>query len=253
MPSGCQNSMYDETSMLYSVMLKWQMKLSFFSCEPISVFLLSILVSYPHRVTLSTRPCLTHSNRFSSKGGVARQNLSVWDQKGIKKMKPVGASWRKDCISRREPQDMHTGQQTQHWQLTLMHTNIRELCSTFCFVFFNQTRGKQSNFQTFICILSLFSRIIENTHTHSLTCKRTHSSYSYLYDTGLRGMPVRCEERDGIIWSHGLSPPITKQSGLVLIFLWKHTGWKWCRKPEVAHQATWANPVQWSVFTLLLL
>lgn len=87
-------------------------------------------------------------------------------------------------------------------------------------MFFLIKQGKtKSKFQTFIYILSLFSRIIANTHTHSITCKHTHSSHSYLYDTGLRGMPVRCEERDGIIWSRGLSPPITKQSGLVLIFL----------------------------------
>lgn len=79
-------------------------------------------------------------------------------------------------------------------------------------------------------------------YTHSRICTRTYSSHSYLYDTGLGGMPVRCEECDGIIGSCGLSPPITQQSGLVLIFLWKHLGWKWCRKQQVAQQATPANP-----------
>lgn len=43
-------------------------------------------------------------------------------------------------------------------------------------------------------------------------------------------------------WDHGLSPAITPQSGLVLIFPWKRLGWKWCRKQQVAHQATQANP-----------
>lgn len=38
-----------------------------------------------------------------------------------------------------------------------------------------------------------------------------------LYGVALRGTPVRCEECDGIMESRGLSPPITKQSGLVLI------------------------------------
>lgn len=65
---------------------------------------------------------------------------------------------------------------------------------------------------------------------------------SYLYETALRGIPVRCEVCDGIIWGHGLSPPITQQSGLVLIFVWKHPAWKWCRKQQVTHQATQANP-----------
>lgn len=84
----------------------------------------------------------------------------------------------------------------------------------------------------------------EETQMQICTLRYMHmySSHSYLYDTGLRGTPVRCEECDGIIGSCGLSPPITQQSGLVLIFFWKHPGWKWCRKQQVAHQATQANP-----------
>ena len=76
-----------------------------------------------------------------------------------------------------------------------------------------------------------------------LTYMLTYSSHCYLYDTDLRGIPLRCEECDGIIGSRGLPPPITQQSSLVLIFVWKkHPRWKWCRKQQVAHQATWANP-----------
>ena len=80
-----------------------------------------------------------------------------------------------------------------------------------------------------------------------------YNSHSYLYDTGLRGMPVRCEERDGIVGSHGLSPSITQQSGLVLIFRRKHgvrNDAENSRLPTRLHKLI---PVHWSVLTLLLL
>lgn len=90
-----------------------------------------------------------------------------------------------------------------------------------------------------ICsIQDTFTSILSLRHMRWLSYKHTYSSHS----SGLGGVPPRCEECDGIIGSGGLSQPITQQSRLVLIFLWKHPAWKWCRKQQVAHQAARDNP-----------
>lgn len=82
-----------------------------------------------------------------------------------------------------------------------------------------------------------------NAETHrDITHTYAFIALTPIYDNGLGGIPVRCEECDGITGSCGLSPPITQQYGLVLISLWKHQGWKWSRKQQVAQRVTQANP-----------
>lgn len=173
-------------------------------------------------------PALGFPLKKAQSGGIYPSEI-----KRRKEKKPMGASWRKDCISSHEPQDRRTGQQTSNTDsLPLVHADVTmtnhlsfstccwwnvHIPSTHCICFPNHIYLHTTLFLP--C----------NKHFH------IHSSCSYLYHTGLGGMPARCEECDGIIRSRGLSPPITQQSGLLLIFLWKHPGWKWSRKQQAAH------------------
>lgn len=124
-----------------------------------------------------------------------------------KEKEPMGASRRKDCISSREPQDGHTGQQTSNTDSLHSRTPTleREISHMFLGVFFATVWVTRRIYissarcvcfsATFICISSLFCHM--NANTRTLTYMHTYSSHSYLYDTGLGGMPVRCEECDG--------------------------------------------------------
>lgn len=173
-------------------------------------------------------PALGFPLKKAQSGGIYPSEI-----KRRKEKKPMGASWRKDCISSHEPQDRRTGQQTSNTDsLPLVHADVTMtnrlsfwLPVDETYTFRRHTVSVSAT--TFICIPPIFSPC--NKHFH------IHSSRSYLYHTGLGGMPARCEECDGIIRSRGLSPPITQQSGLLLIFLWKHPGWKWSRKQQAAH------------------
>ena len=93
----------------------------------------SLLVSYPHRSPLSTWPCLTHRWAFLRRRGSQAEFIRLRSKKGErkeeKKEKADAGALRKDCISRREPQDRRTGQQTASTdtrQLPFMHTRHRD-------------------------------------------------------------------------------------------------------------------------------
>lgn len=56
-------------------------------------------------------------------------------------------------------------------------------------------------------------------HVNANTRLETYRPYSHLRVADLGGIPVRCEERDGITQRCGPFPQITPQYGRVLIFL----------------------------------
>lgn len=158
-----------------------------------------------------------------------------------KEKKPMGASWGKIAYPGVNPR---TGEQVNRLPaLTasiLAHQHHRQRDQSFYKwkLKMKTLLGNKENLHI-IYILCLFLKLpwsASGTRFLSVFPYKHMNAepHSYLYDSGLGGMPVRCEECDGIIESPGLPPPITQQSGLVLIFLWKHPGWKWCRKQQVA-------------------
>lgn len=73
----------------------------------------------------------------------------------------MGASWRRDCISRREPQDGHTGQKTVRRLMFFCTKNIKSLMSK------RRTFYIELVYVAFTCTdLSCGSHVNANTRLH---------------------------------------------------------------------------------------
>lgn len=94
-----------------------------------------------------------------------------------KEKEPMGASQRKDCISSREPQDGHTGQQTSNTDSLHSRTPTLEREISHMFLgFFGHSLGNKENLHS-ICTLCLF---LSHIYLHiipflSHECKYTHA------------------------------------------------------------------------------
>lgn len=243
--------------------------------EPISVSLHSILASYPHCVPLSTRPCLTHHWVFP----LTEEQPSRIYPSEIKR-----GNEKKKSQEERSEERLHIQAWTLvqgprsidfHHSLCTVSTSVLNTDKKINICFYLQWKKKTEmllvekekctcllHFQPFSPLhasasipfrvhISVVIQKHTNTNANTHSCMETYSSYFYLYVIGLEGLPVRCEECDRIIRSRGPFPPIIQQSGLVLIFLWKHAVGNDAENSSLPTRPYKLILVQWSVFNSL--
>lgn len=203
-----------------------------FAPHPLSS--LPLAAAVPQRA----RPCLTRRRGFFFSLSLWRkrsqaESIRLRSRKGKgKEKKPTGAGGGNDCISSHEPQDGRTGQHASKsgsLPSSAAVTHHSSCIQTYMFLSFSCC-GKQSHTLSSSQSQQSVHPALPNKHFHMHTLPLLSVRHRSRGEGGRRegGFPARCEERDGIIRSRGLSPSTNYST------IWpspnlpseKHPGWK---------------------------